>query len=79
MTPSQILFLKELDPKREDGTIQTVLMGSKLNELPFVDVLKFLVTHLKKEKDVLTKMNIDLCTNGLPPIIFMEEKNDKET
>lgn len=61
MTPKQILFLKELDPKIEDGTIQTILMGSNLNELPFVDVLKFLVTQLKKEKDVLTKMNIELC------------------
>lgn len=63
MTPSQILFLKELDPKVEDGTIQTIIMGSKLNELPFVEVLKFLVTQLKKEKDVLTKMNIELCQN----------------
>jgi hypothetical protein len=72
MTPSQILFLKELDPKIEDGTIQAIIMGSKLNELPFVEVLKFLVTQLKKEKDVLTKMNIELCQNCVCKILLRE-------
>lgn len=60
MTPTQIQFIKDLDVRSEDGTIQTVLMGSNLNEVAFVDILKFLVKNLKKEKEFLTKQNIEL-------------------
>ena len=60
MTKDQINAIKALDINSQDGTIQSVLIGDNLHEIPYVKVLEFLVSTLKKEKDFLVEQNIQL-------------------
>lgn len=60
MTPKQIEFLKSLDKGGCDGTIQSILLGKDLNTIPYQSVLEFVLTQIKKEKDLLVQDNIRL-------------------
>jgi hypothetical protein len=57
MTPQQINKLKALDPHGLDGTIQTVLLRSDLNQTQFADACFFLAEKLKGEKQTLMDEN----------------------
>ncbi len=65
MTKDQIKQLQSLDPKGMDGTFQSILLQDNLHETPYVKVLEFLVSTLKKEKDFLISQNIELSSKAV--------------
>lgn len=72
MTPHQIDWIKSLDEKETDGTIQSILFREDLVDLSYEAVLEFLVRALKREKDFLSKQNKELC-DKIPEHILRKE------
>lgn len=57
MKPQEINYLKTLDPLGLNGTIQTILMDSNINEIPFVSALQFILSKTLEEKKALQTEN----------------------
>lgn len=57
MKPSQIEFLKKLDPDKQNGTIQSVLLDKDVEKFDFVTVLQHLLSLTVGEKYALMKEN----------------------
>lgn len=57
MNKTQLDFLQLLKGWENDGTLMSVLLSDKLNEVPFENVAKFLIQRLYNEKHMLLKEN----------------------
>lgn len=57
MTPQQIAKIQMLDPKNVNGTLQSVLLRSDLNEQSFDGTLYFLLKVVLMEKEGLMQEN----------------------
>lgn len=65
MTKDEITFLKQLDPKGLDGTIQSILLSEqgKLESVPFNVLAKKLIQQLFNEKWTLIRERMN------PPVL----------
>lgn len=57
MKPEQITWLSQLDPNKENGTIQSVLLRNDLSSCPFEGTLKFLLQATLDERKQLLQEN----------------------
>lgn len=77
MKLEHIEFLKSLDPTGDYGTVQGVLLGNNLNEVPFENVAKYLLSAIVAERSSLLKENTimrrKLTENGLYDNSIVEE------
>ena len=60
MDKEQIDFIKSLDPKGVSGTIQSVVMSSNIEKLPYVKALEFILKATLMEKERLIEDNKQL-------------------
>jgi len=61
MTPSQIEYVKSLDPNKRDGTIQSFIMSNpNLQEVQFESFMKSVLNRILQEKWFLIENNVDL-------------------
>ena len=60
MNRQQIDFIKALDPRGLDGTIQNILLQKELHTVPFDKVCMLLLSQFVKEKQSLVIDNIRL-------------------
>lgn len=69
MKENEIRFLLSLDPDRESGTIQELLLRPNILQTPYHKALEYLVKQTLEEKKALTEENNVLSSvlkaNGL--------------